>query len=63
VVSAPTARLEHTAHVAIDEMLDVRQRVQFRLFELRMERRKIELVRQAGWARPNRPQERRQRRN
>ena len=57
------ARLEHTAHVAIDEMLDVRQRVQFRLFELRMERRKLELVRQAGGARPNRPQERRQRRN
>ena len=57
------ARSERSAHVAIDEMLDMRQWVQFWLFELRMERRKIQLVRQAGGAHPNRPQERRQRRN
>ena len=56
-----TARLVRAAHEALDELLDVRQRAQFRLFEQRMERRKLQLVMQARRARPAQPPQRRQR--
>jgi len=39
------------AYAGIDEILDVRQQVRFRLFEERMERRRLELLMRAG-ARP-----------
>jgi hypothetical protein len=45
------------AYEAIDQVLDVRQQGQFRLFEEQMERRKLELVTRARQAnRANRPQ-------
>jgi hypothetical protein len=37
-----------SAYAAIDEILDVRQQVRFRLFEERMERRRLELLMRAG---------------
>jgi len=45
------------AYDAIDQVLDLRQQAQFRIFEEQMERRKIELVTRARQAnRANRPQ-------
>jgi Spy/CpxP family protein refolding chaperone len=47
------------AYEAIDQVLDVRQQAQFRLFEEQMERRKLELVTRARQAnRANRPLQR-----
>jgi Spy/CpxP family protein refolding chaperone len=47
----------HKAYDAIDQVLDVRQQAQFRVFEEQMERRKLELVTRARQAnRANRPQ-------
>ena len=45
------------AYDAIDEVLDVRQQVRFRVFEERIERRKLELVLRASQGRPS-PQRR-----
>ena len=45
------------AYDAIDQVLDLRQQAQFRIFEEQMERRKVELVTRARQAnRANRPQ-------
>lgn len=45
------------AYAALDEVLDLRQQVRFRLFEERMERRRIELLMRAA-RRPQQPQRR-----
>ena len=50
------------ASAALDQILTPKQRVRFRVFEQRMERRKLELVMRAGRPRPPPPQ-RRQRSN
>ena len=55
------AAAERAAYAEIDDVLEVRQRVRFRFFEQRMERRKLELVMRAGRARPSQPPQRRQR--
>ena len=59
--SAARAAAERAAYAEIDDVLEVRQRVRFRFFEQRMERRKLELVMRAGRARPSQPPQRRQR--
>jgi hypothetical protein len=41
------------AYAAIDQVLDVRQRARFRIFEEQMERRKFELLMRARQGRPN----------
>ena len=44
------------AYEAIDQVLDLRQQAQFRVFEELMERRKLELVMRARQANRQRPQ-------
>ena len=46
------------AYEAVDGVLDMRQRVRFRIFEERMERRKLDLVLRASRLRPGSPQRR-----
>jgi hypothetical protein len=50
-LTAESARQEADAYAAIDQVLDVRQRARFRVFEQMMDRRKLDLLaraRQAG---------------
>ncbi|MBS1818978.1 MAG: hypothetical protein JSU08_13680 [Acidobacteria bacterium] len=57
-VDARTANEVRDALAGIDEVLDVRQRIRFRLFEEQMERRKVDLLmraRQANRARTQQP--------
>ncbi len=42
-----TAEILHSAYASLDGVLDLRQRARFRLFEQRMERRKLDLVARA----------------
>ncbi len=51
------------AYADVDAVLDVRQRIRFRTFELRMERRQMELLMRARNARGGQTQPRRQRPN
>lgn len=46
------------AYDGVDGVLDMRQRVRFRIFEERMERRKLDLVLRASRLRPGPPQRR-----
>jgi hypothetical protein len=49
-VDTRTAADERAARAALDQLLDVRQQLRFRLFEEQMERRKMELVLRAQQA-------------
>ena len=42
-----TAEILHSAYASLDGVLDLRQRARFRLFEQRMERRKLDLATRA----------------
>ena len=53
-----TAEELREAYDGVDGVLDMRQRVRFRIFEERMERRKLDLVLRASRLRPGPPQRR-----
>jgi hypothetical protein len=57
------AEAVRAAYADIDSILALRQRVRLRVFEQRMERRKLQLVMRAGQARPAQPTQRRPRAN